>query len=198
MTEKVDKVSMKTNIEGNKELEKLDEQFNNFEKQVEEMTYDRMKLVPKLETEPQTKMAQSEIDKCADIYLKPITSVGSKEAFNEKFRSMWEYDKQYVRIIAENNEIKGDHIEIWTKPYPGIAAQFWNVPVNKPIYAPRYLAEQIKRKFYHRLQMQEQVVENNYVGSVYGKIVVDTTISRLDSRKADVEKRMVFMGASNF
>jgi len=198
MTEKVDKASMKTNIEGNKELEKLDEQFNNFEKQVEEMTYDRMKLVPKLETEPQTKMAQSEIDKSADIYLKPITSVGSKEAFNEKFRSMWEYDKQYVRIIAENNEIKGDHIEIWTKPYPGVAAQFWNVPVNKPIYVPRYLAEQIKRKFYHRLQMQEQIVENNSIGSVYGKIVVDTTISRLDARKADVEKRMVFMGASNF
>ena len=143
-------------------------------------------------------MAQSEIDKSADIYLKPITSVGSKEAFNEKFRSMWEYDKQYVRIIAENNEIKGDHIEIWTKPYPGVAAQFWNVPVNKPIYVPRYLAEQIKRKFYHRLQMQEQIVENNSIGSVYGKIVVDTTISRLDARKADVEKRMVFMGASNF
>jgi hypothetical protein len=198
MTEKIDKKQMKNNIEDNKELQKLNEQFKDFESQVNEMTYDRMKLVPKPETEPQTKLAQSEIDKTQDIYLKPITSIGAKEKFNEKFRPMWEYDKQYVRIIAENNEIKGEHIEMWSKPYPGLPCEFWNVPVNKPIHVPRYLAEQIKRKFYHRLAMQEQVVESHSVGSFYGKIVVDNTIARLDARKAEADKRMIFMGASNF
>jgi hypothetical protein len=194
-----EKPTMKTSLEGNKELEKVEEQFKEFEKDVEEMTFDRMNLVPKLEMEPQTKLAQSEIANMQDIYLKPIQSIASKEPFNEKYRSSYEYDKQYVHIIAENNEIKGDTIEMWTKPYPGMPAQFWQVPVNKPIHVPRFLAEQIKRKFYHRLEMREQsVTGGDFAGQYYGKMVVDTTVLRLDARQAMNKKQLMFMGARNF
>lgn len=205
MTDKDKKSSLKLNHEGHKELEKAEEQFEKFENQVNEMTYDRMKLVPKPETEPQdaTKRAINEMDKYQDIYLKPISSVASKEPFNEKFRCMWEYDKQYVRVIFENIEIRGDTIEIWTKPYPGLPAQFWQVPVNKAVYAPRHLAEQVKRKFYHRLTMQEQAHDQNFtgshaVGSFYGKIVVDNVIPRLDARKAESDRKLIYMAAGNF
>jgi hypothetical protein len=192
------KSSMKTSLEGNKELEKVNEQFIEFEKDVEEMTFDRMNLVPKLEMEPQTKLSQSEIANTEDVYLKPMMSVPSKEPFNEKFRASYEYDKKFVHIIAENNEIKGDHIEMWTKPYPGMPAQFWQIPVNKPIHVPRFLAEQIKRKYYHRLEMREQTIENTGYGQIYGKMVVDTTVPRLDARSAMNKKQLMFMGARNF
>ena len=193
-----EKKAMKTSLEGNKELEKLDGQFKNFEEQVEEMTFDRMNLVPKPDMEAQTKLSRSEIANTKDVYLKPITSVASREPFNEKFRSSYEYDKQYVHIIAENLEIKGEHVEMWTKPYPGMPAQFWQVPVNVPVHVPRYVAEQIKRKYYHRLEMKEQTISGDFAGQYYGKMVVDTTVPRLDARPAMDKKQLMFMGARNF
>jgi len=58
------------------------------------------------------------------------------------------FQKEYVQFIAENKEIIGETIEIWTRPFGGMPAEFWKVPVNKPVWGPRYLAEQIKRCYY--------------------------------------------------
>lgn len=180
------------------ELQKLERQFDEFESSVKELTMDRMNLVPKLETEPQTKLSQSEIEKSKEIHLKPARSIGSTQKFNEKFREAYNFDKEYVQFIAENNEIKGEMIEIWTRPYGGVPAEFWQVPVNKPVWGPRYLAEQIKRKFYHRLVSDDSTITRAEGGmKYYGSIVVDTTIPRLDARPVS-NKRSIFMGATNF
>lgn len=179
------------------EMEKLEKQFDAFDSQVKEMTMDRMNTAPKQETEPQTKLSTSEIDKAKDIYLKPSRSIGSREKFNENYREQYNYDKEYVKFIAENNEIKGDMIEIWTKPYAGMPAEFWQIPPNKPLWGPRYLAEQIKRKFYHRLVMENKSTEAGNGMTYYGQMAVDTTVQRLDARPVST-KRSVFMGANNF
>ena len=179
------------------EMEKLEKQFDAFDSQVKEMTMDRMNAAPKQETEPQTKLSTSEIDKAKDIYLKPSRSIGSREKFNENYREQYNYDKEYVKFIAENNEIKGDMIEIWTKPYAGMPAEFWQIPPNKPLWGPRYLAEQIKRKFYHRLVMENKSTEAGNGMTYYGQMAVDTTVQRLDARPVST-KRSVFMGANNF
>ncbi len=177
------------------EMEKIEKQFDKFDSEVKEMTLDRLNATPKVETEEQTKIAQKDIRKMNDVYLKPLRSIASREKFNERFREKLNFDKEYVHFIAENKEIIGETLEFWTKPYPGMPAEFWNVPANKPVHAPRYVAEQIKRKFYHRLTMDQTVTTGaDGMGQYYGQVAVDTTIQRLDARPVST-KQSVFMSS---
>ena len=179
------------------ELEKVAEQFKEFDESIQALTFDRLNETPKQDLEPQTKLSQRDIANSKDIYLKPYKRVGGRDKFNERFRDDYNYDKELVYFIAENNEVGGEDIEIWTRPYGGVDAEFWKVPVGKPVWGPRYLAEQIKRKYYHRLIMQQKVVSDGSEGSYYGQMAADTTIQRLDARPA-TKSRSVFMGANNF
>jgi len=198
-----DQKKPRVNSEGEKELQKAQEQFDAFDTSVKELTMDRMNAAPKQELEPQTKLSQLEIAKSNDIYLKPRRSIGCRDKFNEKFRDHYNYDKEYVQFIAENKEIIGESLEIWTRPYGGMPAEEWAVPVNKPVWGPRYLAEQIKRKFYHRLVMVDKQVGSSMPGSgMYGEqytgqMVADTIIPRLDAYPV-AQKKTVFAGARNF
>ena len=178
-----------------KELDKAQKQFDAFDQQVQSMTLDRMNEAPIRETEPQTKLSQSEIAKSKDIYLKPIKSIGSREKFNEKYRDDYNYKKEYVHFTAENKEIIGESIDLWTKPFAGMNAEEWKVPVNTPVWGPRYLAEQIKGCKYHRLSMQENKISaSDGHGQYYGTMAVDSTIQRLDAHPVGARKS-VFMGA---
>jgi hypothetical protein len=187
----------KVNSAAEKELIKVEEQFKEFDSQVKEMTQDRMNMAPKLELEPQTKIANRDLDKMKDIYLKPKKSIGSREKFNELYREQYNHSKEYVQFIAENKEIIGENIDLWTKPFAGMPAEEWDVPTNKPVWAPRYVAEQISRKFYHRLTMKENSIGSDGMGSYYGTMAVDNTIARLDAKPVS-SRRSVFMGGSNF
>lgn len=186
------------NSESEKELEKAQEQFDTFDKQVKDMTLDRMNMAPKDDVEPQTKMAAVDVEKSKDVYLKPKRSVASKEKFNEKFREDYNFQKEYVRFIPEHRELIGEVIEMWTKPFAGIPAEEWVIPTGKPIWAPRYVAERIKGCAYHRLTMRQHVMtESNSVGQMFGAMAVDTTIQRLDALPVSTRKS-VFMGANSF
>lgn len=185
---------------GNKELDKAEQQFDTFNENIKMMTLDRMNIAPKLETEPQTKLSGKQLDKAPHIYLKPSKTVSCQEKFNEDYRQQWDFDKENVQFIAENVEIKGDRIELWTKPYAGVPAMFWQIPVNKPVWGPRYLAERIKACQYHRLKMEEHVTGGDELGAgnkYYGQMVVDTIVNRLDAKPVSVQ-RSVFMGSTNF
>lgn len=185
------------NSASEKELDKVQEQFQKFDSEVKEMTMDRMNAAPKEEVEQQTKMSQDEIAKTKDHYLKPHKIISSKEKFNEKYRSDYNFQKEYVNFIAENKEIIGENIDFWTKPFPGVPSEEWIVPVNTPVWAPRYVAEQIKRAFYHRLTMKETPTESNGAGIMYGRMAIDNIIQRLDAHPV-TKKRSVFMGDKSF
>src|SRR6185436_8798969 len=133
------------------EIDKAGKQFDAFDQQVKDLTMDRMNEAPKQDVEPQTQLSSKEIRESKDVYLKPKRTIGSKEKFDEKWRESYNFAKEYVHFIAENKEIIGESIDMWTKPYPGCPAEEWMVPVNKPVWAPRYVAEQIKKKSYHGL-----------------------------------------------
>lgn len=183
----------------NKELLETEKQFKQFDEQIQQLTMDRMNKAPMQDIEPQTKIANRDIDKKPEIYLKPFRSIGGSDKFNEKFRSAYIYDKEYVHFIAENKEVMGETIDIWTRPYGGVPAEWWKVPVNKPVWGPRYLAEQIRRKTYHRLIMDSEEKRNNFAGQdtaghYYGVVAVDTTIARLSSEPVS-SRRSVFMSA---
>lgn len=178
-----------------KELDKAEKQFQAFDENVRSLTLDRMNMSPKADQEMQTKMSQSEILRTKDTYLKPFRSIASREKFNEDYRKEYEYASEYVHFIAENKMIIGEIIEMWTKPFPGMPAQEWKVPVNKPIWAPRYVAEQIKRAKYHILSMRETVTTGaDQIGQYYGSMAVDSTIQRLDAHPVGNSKS-IFMGS---
>jgi hypothetical protein len=186
------------NSDSAKELVKVEKQFDDYKENLDQMTLDRMNLSPKIDVEPQTKMSQSDIDKSKEIYLKPARTIGSREKFNENYRKDYDFDKEYVQFTAENREIIGEVIEMWTKPYAGIPCEFWKVPVNKPVWGPRYLAEQIKRCNYHRFTMQQNTMTSaDGMGTYHGNLVVDTTIQRLDALPVN-SRRSVFMGSRTF
>jgi hypothetical protein len=181
-----------------RELDKAEEQFKAYDENIKSLTHDRMNQAPVKEFEEQTKMSSKDLNKAKDIYLKPDKTIGCRDKFNEDYREQYNHDKQYVQFIAENHEIIGETIEVWTRPYGGMPAEFWKVPVNKPVWGPRYLAEQIKRCKYHRLKMeQSQIVAADGMGSYYGQMAVDTAIPRLDARPV-TSSRSYFMGAGNF
>ena len=183
-----------------KELDKAQESFKAFDQSIKDMTLDRMNAAPKEEVEQQTKLSSREIANSKDIYLKPKRTFAcpSKKPIEEKRRAEWEFAKELVCFIAENREIIGETIDLWTKPpFIGAPCEEWEVPTNKPVWGPRYLAEQIKKCSYHRFVMQDKIIETTGVGSMYGSMAVDNTVQRLDALPA-ARSKSVFMGAGGF
>lgn len=180
-----------------RELDKMEQTMDAFAKQANVLDVSQVHAAPKQEREMQVPMSDRQIAKTSDVYLKPTKSVPSKEKFNERFRDEYNFQKEYVQFIAENSEIKGDVSELWTKPFPGMPAEFWLVPPNKPVWAPRYVAEQIKRCSYRRLKMDQRPISADGMGTYFGEMVQDTIIQRLDARPI-TNRKSVFMGASGF
>lgn len=170
-------------------IEKLDK----FEDQVKSLTLDELNKAPALKTEQQTLMSQEDIEKSKRIYLKPSRSIGSREPFNEKYRDDYNFSKEYVQFIAENSELVGCNIDIWTKTFPGAPAEYWEVPTNKPVWGPRYLAEQITKCRYHRLVMEDKPVSQDGNGMYYGQMAAKHTINRLDAHPVS-SRKSIFMG----
>jgi hypothetical protein len=184
----------KPNVQ-NKEMEKLEKQFDKFEEEVKQMTLDRMNTAPHQDIEPQTKLSSREIEKSKEIYLKPKKSISCRDKFNEDYREQYNFAKEYVQFIAEHKEIIGESIDLWTRPFAGMPAEEWEVPVNKPVWGPRYLAEQIRRKFYHRLVMQPNVHSHEAGMQYYGTMAADVKIARLTAEPVS-SRKSVFMGAA--
>lgn len=184
-----------------KDLEEAAAKFDQFDKKISEC--DLGSLPKPKETELQSdvlKISQKEKEKNGDVYLKPIKTIGCREKFNETHREDYNYAKELVRFEAENVEIIGEAIDIWTRPFPGMPAEEWVVPTNTPVWGPRYLAEQLTKASYRRLKMDEKTqnqMGSDGHGSYYSSIIVDTTIQRLNARPA-VDRKSVFMGARGF
>lgn len=187
----------KVNSAAERELDKAEKHLDAFENQVKDLTQDNLNMAPKFEQEQQTKLSSKEIEKNNQTYLKPKVSLGCRAKFNEDYRSQYNYDKEYVNFIAENKEIIGESIDLWTKPYAGVPYEEWVVPVNKPVWGPRYLAEQIKRCTYHKLVMEDRVTETNSTTSMYGQMVAKNTVNRLDAHPV-TQRSSVFMGSKSF
>ena len=185
----------KVNSESEKEIEKVAVQLKEFEDNVNQLTMDRMNKAPLLDQEPQTKKSQQEIEDSKKIYLKPKKMVSAPQKFNERFRDDYNFAKEYVQFIAEHKEMAGETIEIWTRPYGGTPAEYWEVPTNVPVWGPRYLAERINKAQYHRLMMKDTPTERTGAGIMYGQMAVDQTVNRLTAQPVSTRKS-IFMGST--
>lgn len=185
----------KVNSSAQKELDKAEKQFDQFSNELKNLTLDRMNEAPKEESVPQAKISSKEASNV--LFLKPIRTISSKEKFNENFREDYNFAKERVNFVAQNNEIIGESIYIWTKKFPGQPAEEWEVPTNKPVNGPRYLAEQIKNCTYHRLVMKDTMTNVDHSGGYYGTMIADTVKQRLDAQPLS-DRKSVFMGSSSF
>lgn len=167
-----------------KDLEVAMDKVDAFNESVAALTADACAAAPKVVEPPQVLQSEREIAKEDGLYLKPERSINSKETFNEKYRKEYEYKKEYVPFIAENKEIIGESIETWTKKFAGISAEFWKIPVNRKVWGPRYLAEQIASKSYTRLVMEDKATHSEGGGTFYGQMVATNRIQRLEARPA--------------
>ena len=179
-------VRPRVDSDGQKDLEKVEQQIETFKTDMKAVNVDPNNR-DSFEGEPQTKLSNREAQKMDAPYIKPIRAINSKEPFNEKYRKDWEYKWQYVKCIVENKEIIGEEVETWTKKFAGDPAHFWKVPVNKPVYIPRLLAEQLASCSYNRLMMQDASPSNlgisgGGVGNFIGALQVEKTVHRIDAR----------------
>jgi hypothetical protein len=192
-----DKPKAKSSL-GETELDKVEKQFKDFDDNVKDLVSARPFNKSGETEEKQTNLSQREISESKDIYLKPKKRIGCKEKFNDKYKAAWDFAKEYVHFTAENKEIIGETIDLWTRPFPGVPAEEWDIPVNTPVWGPRYLAEQIKRKYYHRLVMKDKTITaGDGMGQYYGSMAVDTTVQRLDCHPVSKTKSL-FMGSKTF
>lgn len=172
-----------------KEVDRLDAEFNAKEKQMSEMTQDAMKDAPLKELAPQVKISKEALEKTDAPKIVPCltrAANGKKKSEQDALRKRaWEY----IKVIAENNEVIGEDIEFWHKPMiAGEDLHFWKIPVNKPIYVPRHIAEHIRSRKYHRLKTDENIrVETNQFGDMMGRMIATETRQRLDCRVAGFE-----------
>jgi len=175
-----------------KEVKKLEEQFDKFTETVKDLSSQPLEH-RETKTEMESKISNKEMAENDGIYLKPKYQVGGGEKFNEKFRKEYEFDKERVRFIVEHKEIIGETVEMWTKPYAGVPAEFWQIPSNKIVNAPRYVAEQIKKTKYRRLKMSDTTTGQDGMGSYYGNLVADTIVQRIDAYPVS-NRKSIFMG----
>jgi len=187
----------KVSRESQNQLDACEKKFEEFQDKVKSLSHDDNRSAPIKEEEPQTKLSSREIAKKNELYLKPERTLSDNQKFNEKFRDEYNFAKEYVNFIAEHKELIGDVIEIWTHPYGGMGASFWKVPTNKPVWAPRYLAEQIKRKRYVRFITQNQSTSVEGGMTYFGALTAETQIQRLDANPVSSNKS-IFMGSTGF
>jgi hypothetical protein len=71
--------------------------------------------------------------------------------------------------------------------------------LNKPIWAPRHLAEQLTRARHHNLKTNDDVViGSDGTGVYHGSIVVKETIQRLDAKPVPKIKTLSMFDAGAF
>ena len=88
----------KVNSASQKELDKVEKQFEEFNDNVKDLVAARSPDAKPEESERQTKMSSNEIRNAKDIYLKPSKTLPDRQKFNEKFRKDWEFQKEYVNF----------------------------------------------------------------------------------------------------
>lgn len=146
------------------------------------LTQDAMQDAPLHETEAQTQMSKREIEAYDAPLIKPTRSMPSSGKSLEKEKKMREDGWKYIKVIAENNEVNGEMIEFWLKKFAGDPVNFWQVPVNKPVYLPRHVAEHLSNRKYHVFKMQDRPMHEVQFGEPASKLVCQETRRRLDCR----------------
>lgn len=146
---------------------------------------------PKKEVEPQTLLSKRQVEKYDAPYIKPTIAESPNGKKKSSQDAMREKAWKYVKVIVENNEVKGERVDFWLKAeISGECCNYWQVPTNRPVYLPFHVAEHLSNRTYHKLKMVAQNVElgkGEIHSSPNGVLVADQTVNRIDCRLAGME-----------
>lgn len=170
-----------------KEVDRVDAEFKSTTDANANLTQDVLSKAPVKELvpdpfAPKRQLLSAEVPRIVPTFSRGPN--GKKKPEQESLRKRaWEY----VKVVCSNMEVAGEQIEFWHKPpISGEDCNFWQVPVNRPVWIPRHVAEHIKSRKYHRLMMQEEItVESSGYGEFKGKMVASHSLQRLDCTSAE-------------
>lgn len=166
-----------------KELDKADQEFKEFNERAKELTPDPFNREEIKSFEPQTLFSKKEVEKAYVPELKPTRTMGRTGNFNPDHKKVYDESWQRINCIVENHEIIGDTVKTWTARWGCDPAYYWEVPTNKMVSIPRFLAEQLGRCKYHRMVMEDSANSADGRGTYYGKMSISQTIHRISCRK---------------
>lgn len=176
-----------------RELQKIDEQQAATTKKLSE-DLQPSTTSNRLEDSP-VQAPRREADKKGVLRLTPSKIIGSRQKFNERFRKEFELSEEYVEFIARHKESPGSSIEMWTRRYGGTPAKFWIIPTDRPVAAPRCVAEQIRGCKHHVMAMDEHTItSSDGLGTYHGAIKVQKEVNRLEAEPVS-NTLSVFMAA---
>ena len=136
-----------------KEVEKIDLQMDATQANLAQINVDTKPDI--FQERKETPLTQKELHSDAP-YIKPsrrMAAVSKPKPEQEKLRkAAWEY----IKCIVENYELRSESVDFWyTPPLSGEDTCEWIVPVNRPIYLPRMVAEHLATRSYNRIVMQD-------------------------------------------
>lgn len=151
--------------------EKLVTQVLENQVQMNALTTDKInELAPKpVEQEVKLTMKQKAEAEGA-IYIEPRRKLQSLGKLPEKWETMHKHDWEYVCGTFQPENIGGrantENFTFWFRKWPGDPDCMWEIPVNRPVYVPRMIAQHLsgeKEGFtgmeamkYHTFDMMEK------------------------------------------
>ncbi|HEX5553450.1 MAG TPA: hypothetical protein VFX43_09400 [Chitinophagaceae bacterium] len=165
-----------------KELESAAIAATKMQEQMSALTQDAMQSAPLHEVEAQTKMTKKQVEEYDAPVIRATKSMPSTGKALPQEAQAREDGWKYIKCIAENNEVVGEMIEFWYKKFSGDPIYFWQVPVNKPIYLPKHVAQHISDRKYHVMKMQSKPIHEVAFGEPMDRLVCQETRRRLDCR----------------
>lgn len=166
----------------NKELEQAIVNSDKMREDMSKITMDAVAGVPLAETDVQTKMTKKQIEEYDAPVIKPSKSMPSTGKPLDKEKAMREDGWKYIKVIAENNEVVGERVDFWHKKFAGDPIYYWEIPVNKPIYVPKHIAQHLSERKYHVFKMQDRSREGLQHGDYAQSLICQETRRRIDCR----------------
>ena len=177
-------------------LEDAEKNFLKFQKEINEFNPLDHKA-PLEEVDPYTKLSKREMALADAEYLTPIKEMARPRVakygdagqvhYNDKHDKLREQGWKYIKVVFENKEATGQRIEMWTGEWGCEPGYLWSIPVNKPVWAPLFLAKQVKGCKYHEISMRDPFEEDPRQASrptqtieLVQKMTVEKVKQRLD------------------
>lgn len=138
-----------------RELDRVEEQISSYEEKINSLEPASLTTDKPIETAPQTQISKKQIEMTDAPWIRPSKTFSSRAKPLPQLEADRKRAWEYVKVIAENKEIQGEMIEFWLLKFPGDSHCYWQVPVNRPIYVPRMVAEHLASRNYTRWRMRD-------------------------------------------
>lgn len=124
--------------------EKIVRQVEDFSNAVQDMR-NAMNKTPEAVSERQMKVTSFQKQFPDALYLEPKHRIPTKGVRNSEKDKNKDYLHEYVVGIFES-QLVGSKLTLWKDGLPGDDFCMWEIPVNRPVGIPRFLAQHLSKE----------------------------------------------------